>query len=144
MPRPLVTVAMLTALSLSWSGAHRPARASASRVAPADSVCRAAGGGSGAMVLVALTNDGDRIVALDAPSGAVLHSYEIGPVGHIYNDPAHVASLAFDARHCEVLAAAVDSASGRTRLLALSPRSWQLRTVATLDDSVGYPWVSIA
>jgi hypothetical protein len=134
---------MLTAVSLSWPGAHQLAPVWTSRVAPADPVCRAAGSGLGPLVLIALTNDGDRIVVLDTPSGAVLHSFEIGPVGHIHNDPAHVASLAFDARHCEVLAAAVDSARDRTRVLALSLRNWQLRPVATLDDSVGYPWVSI-
>ncbi len=143
MPRPVLTVVMLTTVSLASSGARQAPLFEAAGLAPADSVCRAAGSGIGPLVLIALTNEGDRLVVLDAPAGTLLHSFDLGPVGHFLNDAGHIASLAFDARRCEVLAAAVDSARGRTRLFALGLRDWQLRSLATLDDSVGYPWVSI-
>lgn len=110
--------------------------------------CLATGAPRDSFAIIALTEAGSRLVALGANSGVLLHSYFLGPVRHppvteTYPSGYPAGSITLDERTCEVIAAAVDSASGVTRVLALSLRDWQLRTVATIAGPYGFPWVDV-
>ncbi len=120
------------------------AHAAVTSVAP----CLATGALHDSFAIIALTEAGSRLVVLGATTGTLLHSFALGPVRHprpidTYPSGYPAGSIALDERTCEVIAAAVDSGSGATRVFALSLRDWQLRAVATIANTYGFPWVDV-
>ncbi len=115
---------------------------------PLSAACLATDAPQDSFVVVALTQAGSRLVVLGANSGALLHSFPLGPVRHpLGADSASGyfpdGSLALNDRTCEVIVGTVDSLSGITRVTALSMRDWQLRAVTTIQDTAGFSWVDI-
>lgn len=128
-------------------GVHIPSTATHS-LARSLATCLATNAPHDSLVVVALTDAGARLIVLGATSGEVLHAFSLGPVRHAQSPDASGGdypdgSLALDERTCEVIAAAVDSSTGVTHVSALSLRDWQLRPVATIADTSGFPWVDI-
>jgi DNA-binding beta-propeller fold protein YncE len=136
----------LIALLLS-AGTPRPAVRSyfsTSAAVTRGAECRATGAPRDSLAVIALTEDGTRIVVLGSTSGELLHSFPLGAVRHPAPPTQYPAgSIVLDERTCEVIVAEIDSAHGTTGVLALSLRDWQLRNVATLADTTGFPWVDV-
>ena len=131
---PVIAVVLAVAVSTQHAPAPGGPRvvSSASEAAPLDS-----------LDLVGLEADGSRLVVVSAAVGRLRASFEFGATERFSHGP----NLVYDTGTNRVLFNVVKAGSDRwrisTRTLAMDLRTSELKQVAEVLDSLGYPWLDV-